>query len=132
MLPVTTCTTMAWAVSQHTGTSKKTKASKCCYALHSFFGTMFNHDRLFARQHPPSSKEINRLIPAAIEVIKNGRPSNPLTLLNAFSVYNCILLVMLRVLFFVVFRIVSIFDILKTLDTFILSFSAGWVIFVFP
>ena len=89
-----------------------------------FFGTMFNHDRLFARQHPPSRKETNRPILAAVEVIKNDRPSNPPTLLNALSLYNCIFSVMPRVLFFAVFSIVSKFDIVKTLDTLILSFSA--------
>ena len=47
---------LAWAVSQHTDTSKSTKAtSKCCYALHSYAGTVFSHDTFLASQHPLST-----------------------------------------------------------------------------
>ena len=35
-----------WAASQHTDTSKSTMAALgCCYALHGYMETIFNHDR---------------------------------------------------------------------------------------
>ena len=38
---------VAWAVSQHTDSSKNTQATlKCCYTLHSYVGTISNHDKL--------------------------------------------------------------------------------------
>ena len=46
---------VGWAVSQHTDSSKNTQATlKCCYALHSYVGTILNHDTLLESQHPSS------------------------------------------------------------------------------
>ena len=45
--------TKAWAVSQHTDTSKNTEATpKCCYSLYSYVGAIFSCDKLLASQHP--------------------------------------------------------------------------------
>ena len=46
-----TCSHLPWSGSgpQHPNTSKITKpTSKCCYALHSYVGTIFSHDKLLA------------------------------------------------------------------------------------
>ena len=47
---------LVWAVSQHTDTSKNTKATlKCCHALHSYVGAIFSCGKLLAQQYPPST-----------------------------------------------------------------------------
>ena len=43
---------LAVVMSQHTDASKNTTTTlKCCYALHSYVGTVFRHDKLLALQH---------------------------------------------------------------------------------
>ena len=47
--PVVSDSALALAVSQHTDTSKHTKAALTrCYALHSYLGTIFSHNNLLA------------------------------------------------------------------------------------
>ena len=46
--------TKTWAVSQHTDTNRNTKVTLKCYALHSYEGTIFSHDKsLHNSIHPP-------------------------------------------------------------------------------
>ena len=47
--PVVSDSALALAVSQHTDSSKHTKAAlKRCYALHSYLGTIFSQNSLLA------------------------------------------------------------------------------------
>ena len=78
---------LAWALSQHTDTSKNTKATiKCCYALHSYVG---NHLHLLALYTMASILQkwryVNSLKTACgypCGRIINNHTRNPLTLWN--------------------------------------------------
>ena len=70
--------TKAWAVPQHTDTSKNTKATlKCCYAPHSYLGTSLNHDKLLARKHPPSWN-VNMVCGKVIQKFPHMQSSHPM------------------------------------------------------
>ena len=68
--------TKTWAVSEHTDTSKNTKATLKCYALHTCVGPIFSNDIKCDTIHPPE-REINPLKAVCGcpwgAVIKNGQ-----------------------------------------------------------
>ena len=74
---------LAVAMSQHIDASKNTTTTlKCCYALHSYVGTVFRHDKLLALQHQLSrnadeSLEYSIWLPIGRVTKRNSHTHNP-------------------------------------------------------
>ena len=84
---------LAWAASQHTGTSKSTKATSKCYALHSNCIVMWGlssaiisslHNSIHHPEMEMNPPEMACGCPHGIVIIKNGHTHNPLTQWNVF------------------------------------------------
>ena len=84
---------LAWAASQHTGTSKSTKATSKCYALHSNCIVMWGlssaiisslHNSIHHPEMEMNPPEMACGCPHDIVIIKNGHTHNPLTQWNVF------------------------------------------------
>ena len=63
-----------WAASQHTDTSKSTTAALgCCYALHGYMETIFNHDRRLEVPIHSTEMEIEACASQHTDTSKNSK-----------------------------------------------------------